>query len=228
MEHENYFEFVDDILMQSAEKILYRDTAIGMYSQADTFLDIFADGGVRVGNSASGAPTTYLNIEGDGDTYWVGDGTGLPYGDMYQVAASTFTVTMTNQNEWYEVNAATTNINAGELNLVTFPDDHYLQISKPGIYLITYSFTGEINSVAGGDQHIEAGIMVNGTIVTDKGSGHATYAAVANEWSFNGHTYIDLTGATDQVSLAIRNTSSAGKILTIDHLNMTVGQTGGT
>ena len=41
------------------KKINFRDTAIGIYSQADTFLDVFADGGTRIGNSSSGAPTSY-------------------------------------------------------------------------------------------------------------------------------------------------------------------------
>jgi hypothetical protein len=68
----DYFEFNDDILMNSSEKIYYRDLVIGIYSQADTFLDLFADGGVRIGDSSSGAPTNYTSIQPDGEIQLVG------------------------------------------------------------------------------------------------------------------------------------------------------------
>jgi len=62
MEDEDYFKYSDDILMNSTEKIYLRDTALGIYSQADTFLDLFADGGVRIGDSSAGAPTNYVQF----------------------------------------------------------------------------------------------------------------------------------------------------------------------
>ncbi len=43
-----------------AGKLLLGDTAIGIYSQADTFMDLFADGGVRIGDSSAGAPTNFV------------------------------------------------------------------------------------------------------------------------------------------------------------------------
>jgi hypothetical protein len=72
MEDEDYFKLSDDILMDAAEKIQFRDTAIGVYSQADTFLDIFADGGLRIGDSSAGAPTNYTNFSADGTMTMVG------------------------------------------------------------------------------------------------------------------------------------------------------------
>jgi len=62
----DYFVFQDDVLMNSAEKTYYRDIAIGIYSQADTFLDLFADGAVRIGDSSAGAPTNFSKFESDG------------------------------------------------------------------------------------------------------------------------------------------------------------------
>ena len=50
----------------SAAHLYLRDSAIGIYSQADTFLDIFADGGVRIGDSSAGAPTNYTEFEPTG------------------------------------------------------------------------------------------------------------------------------------------------------------------
>ena len=181
----------------------------------------------------SGATTNYAIRTGTGqmeigdDTYWVNDGSGLPYGEVQQEDEATFNVTMTTVNVWFEIDAATTNISAPELNLVTFPDDHYLLCQKAGRYLITYSFTAEINSVAGGDQHVESGIMVNDAIQTDKGIGHEQYAATNKQRNLQGHTIINIP-TNGQISLAVKNTTSSGKILTIDHLNITVTQVGGT
>ncbi len=67
MNTEDYFKYSDDILMNTAEKTYYRDTAIGIYSQANTFLDIFADGAIRIGDSSAGAPTNYTAFSATGD-----------------------------------------------------------------------------------------------------------------------------------------------------------------
>jgi len=48
------------------------DSAIGIYSQADTFLDLFADGAVRIGDSSAEAPTNYTNFAPDGEITLVG------------------------------------------------------------------------------------------------------------------------------------------------------------
>jgi len=50
------------VMVSSTTKLHFLDTAIGIYSQADTFMDLFADGGIRIGDSSAGAPTNYLNI----------------------------------------------------------------------------------------------------------------------------------------------------------------------
>lgn len=52
--------------MDTAGKIDFRDNAIGIYSQADTFLDMFTDGGFRIGDSSAGAPTNYSQFAPDG------------------------------------------------------------------------------------------------------------------------------------------------------------------
>lgn len=67
MEDEDYLKISDELLMNADEKIHFRDTAIGMCSQADTFLDIFADGGLRIGDSSGGAPTEYAMFAADGE-----------------------------------------------------------------------------------------------------------------------------------------------------------------
>ena len=52
MEDEDYFEFSDDILIASTEKIQFRDTAISINSSTDGQLDIVADTLVQVASAA--------------------------------------------------------------------------------------------------------------------------------------------------------------------------------
>src|SRR5210317_1425335 len=70
MEDEDYFEFSDDILIASTEKLQFRDTAIYINSSADGQLDIVADTEVQI------AATT-IDINGDADV----SGT-LTYGSL--------------------------------------------------------------------------------------------------------------------------------------------------
>ena len=60
MEDEDYFQFSDDILMSTTEKIQFRDTAIYIHSSADGQLDIVADTEIQI------AATT-IDINGNVD-----------------------------------------------------------------------------------------------------------------------------------------------------------------
>lgn len=60
------------IVDMNGNKIEFFDTAVGMYSQADTFMDIFADGALRIGDSSSGAPTNYSNFSATGTLTFAG------------------------------------------------------------------------------------------------------------------------------------------------------------
>ena len=70
MEDEDYFEFSDDILVASTEKLQFRDTALYINSSTDGQLDIVADTEVQIA-----APT--IDINGDADV----SGT-LTYGSL--------------------------------------------------------------------------------------------------------------------------------------------------
>jgi len=70
MEDEDYFEFSDDILIASTEKLQFRDTAIYIHSSTDGQLDIVADTEVQI------AATT-IDINGNADV----SGT-LTYGSL--------------------------------------------------------------------------------------------------------------------------------------------------
>ena len=60
MEDEDYFEFSDDILVASTEKLQFRDTAIYINSSADGQLDLVADTEIQI------AATT-IDINGNVD-----------------------------------------------------------------------------------------------------------------------------------------------------------------
>jgi len=79
-EDEDCFQFDDGVLIAAAEQICFRDTAIGIYSQADSYLDVFADGAVRIGDSAAGAPTNYTQFDATGHQTMAG--TAQPWDDL--------------------------------------------------------------------------------------------------------------------------------------------------
>jgi hypothetical protein len=65
-------DIVQGIVDMNGNKIEFFDAAVGIYSQADTFLDIFADGALRIGDSSGGAPTNYANFASNGSFTLVG------------------------------------------------------------------------------------------------------------------------------------------------------------
>ena len=191
-----------------------------IFSESSTELSIQPTTKVTIGDG-----TLDLVVESDGDTYWTGDSSGLFYGNMDQ-SSGTFDVTLADQNTWYELDAATTNIVAGPLNDVSFDGDHYLEINTAGVYKIDYSLIPMIDSVAQGDQHIEFQIFKNGS-VTGKGETHVTFKNILRELPVASNTILDLA-VDDEISVGARNTSSAGKVVTIDHLEMSLFMLGGT
>ena len=151
-------------------------------------------------------------------------GSGLFYGNMDQFAGA-FNVTLTTVNVWVEVDAATTNIVAGPLNNMTFDGDHFLTVNTTGVYTVVYSLIPAINSVSGGDQHIEFQVFKNDA-VTGKGETHVTFKNILRELPVASDTLLNLT-AGDEISIGARNTSSSGKIISVDHLEMTMVMVGG-
>jgi hypothetical protein len=82
MEDEDYFQFSDDILMSSTEKIQFRDTAIYAYSSQDGYLDIVADSRLVLNSpyifiGAAAADVNYALVfdgeSNDGYLYWMED-----------------------------------------------------------------------------------------------------------------------------------------------------------
>ena len=67
-EDEDYFEFSDDILIASSEKIQFRDTAIHISSSTDGQLDLVADGAVLVDTAGD------ITLDADGGDVVLKDG----------------------------------------------------------------------------------------------------------------------------------------------------------
>ena len=165
------------LLMSTSNKHLFRDTALGIYSQADTFLDLFADGAVRIGDSSGGAPTHYLNIDtssDSGDAWWVGSGSGWPYACMYVDGTQVIIVALTTGVIAEVKDDDTTSLDdgwlAGDLNLITFPtggDEHYLSVTKAGFYRVQWSLSFNTAN-PGANVEIHGGIAVDGTAIRNK------------------------------------------------------------
>jgi len=60
------------MLADTDSRWCFRDVAIGMYSQADGYGDMFADTAWRIGDSSAGAPTNYTQIDTGGDVSFHG------------------------------------------------------------------------------------------------------------------------------------------------------------
>ncbi len=85
----------DAMVLKTTTKLNFLDPAIGIYSPADTFLDLFADGAVRIGDSSGGAPTNYANFNSTGNLSFVGSAgiTGLKIGTTNKTTGYTATLT---------------------------------------------------------------------------------------------------------------------------------------
>jgi|11_taG_2_1085331.scaffolds.fasta_scaffold03994_2 hypothetical protein len=73
MEDEDYFEFSDDILIASTEKLQFRDTAIHISSSTDGQLDLVSDGAVVIDTAGD------ITLDADGGDIFFKDG-GTTFG----------------------------------------------------------------------------------------------------------------------------------------------------
>ena len=113
MEDEDYFEFSDDILVDSAEKVLFRDSAIYIHSSTDGQLDLVADTEIQI------AATT-VDLNGNLDvsgTLKIGSGaTVSTILDEDNFATDSATALATQQSIKAYVDAVTTSLNAQDLD----------------------------------------------------------------------------------------------------------------
>ena len=114
MEDEDYFQFSDDILLSTDEKILFRDSAISINSSVDGRLNIAADTDIVVA-------TTTLDVNANADisgTLKVGSGaTVSTILDEDNFATNSATALATQQSIKAYVDAVTTTLNQQDLDL---------------------------------------------------------------------------------------------------------------
>ena len=133
------------LMNASDDKINFRDTAIGIYSEEDGFLDVFADKGIRIGNSTTGVTidsnvAIRENLKVDGNIL----GNQI-YGEMYFLNEVTpTTITIADANTYYQI----TSLLAGKLNGFTVTDSN-LTAKVAGTYKLDYhvSFSGGSGNV---------------------------------------------------------------------------------
>lgn len=230
-----YGEFDNDIIRINGtleaptdKKHQFRDTAIGIYSQADTFLDLFADGGVRIGNSSGGAPTTYTTMEPDGDTFWTGEGSGLPFGGIF-VEGVDVGITLAAQDTYYQVTAwSPGGVGAScEANMTT-PDasNDHITILKAGKYLVTF----HVSCYSAAKNEYEFEVFVNnGATGYPCTEVYRTTSVASAVGAVSGQSLVDFA-ANDTVELWVERKDGAAvsKTLTIRQATISVIQVGGT
>ena len=143
MEDEDYFEFSDDILIASTEKLQFRDTAIYINSSADGQLDLVADTEIQI------AATT-VDINGNVDisgTLTIGSA-GISEAELEILDGATVTTAELNILDGVTATTAELNIldgvtsTATELNLVDGSSAGTIVNSKA----VVYGSSGEVNA----------------------------------------------------------------------------------
>ena len=208
--------------MDTSKVIINRSKAnIDFTVNGDTTADLFyVDAGTEL--TTIGGKTLGLAIAKDGDTFWTGDGSGLPYGSFSSADTDiNWTQAAAVQNTWYDISDA--DIATGQLNLVTHDGSGQLTVTKAGRYLINYSVAFETDA---GNTHIETAINVTGTEATN-GMGHVEAVSSNAEHTISSTAILDLaTNAT--IHLAIRTTDNTTPDITVEFIDLTLIQVGGT
>ena len=184
MEDEDYFQFSDDILLSTDEKILFRDSAISINSSTDGRLNIAADTDIVVA-------TTTLDVNADTDisgTLKIGSGaTVSTILDEDNFASNSATALATQQSIKAYVDAVTTSLNAQDLD---FQGDSggALNIDLDTETLTIAGGTG-IDTVGSGNTLT---ISVDGTVVTASSSDTFTNKTIDANGSGNSITNLEV------------------------------------
>ena len=206
MEDEDYFEFSDDILIASTEKIQFRDTAIYINSSADGQLDLVADTEIQIaattvdinGNVDVSGTLTVAGAVDFGDAAL--SNVGAVQLDSISGDADTDTsITFSGSNVITVANAGT--------NQVTFNDGSISPVTDSDVDLGTTSLRFKdvyVDSITATDQITATGFT--GTLDGILGSGSAAAATV---------TTLDTSGAVN-LNLVTDSTSSTSGALIVD------------
>ena len=225
MEDEDYFEFSDDILIASTEKLQFRDTAIYIHSSADGQLDLVADTEIQI------AATT-IDMNGNVDisgTLTIG-GAGISEAELEILDGATVTTTEINILDGDTSASATTVVDADRVvfndagtmkqvavtDLAAYFDDEIT--AMPNLVTTAATTVGALNS----------GSITSGFGTIDTGSSTITTTGLITGGSLdiddvviNGTTI----GHTDDTDLM---TVASGLLTVAGEVSMTTLDIGGT
>ena len=166
-----------------------------------------------------GSKAKLWNTEIRGDSYWMGDGSGVPYGSMYNDNIDT-TVTIVSSGVAVRIPSGFTQ---GQVNLATFGNSREITVTKAGRYKIDWSIS--FNMAAGANHEIEGRIGINGSAIA-QGSEHRFIGTRTDTGNMGGRAILDLA-ASAVVSLMMENDTNTEDIV-VDHANLTLVMVGGT
>jgi hypothetical protein len=163
--------------------------------------------------------TDYVEIEEDGDTVFVG-GAGLVFGSCWGNEIG-WTQINAVQNTWYDISDA--DMDDGQLHNVTHDGSGQLTVLEPGMYRAAWTIATEVSTAL---KHIQITFSVNGAATND-GMNHIEPPSANRQQAAAGVAILDLAD-NDTVEVAIRTTDAGTPNLSVDHLNITLTQIGGT
>ena len=201
MEDEDYFEFSDDILMASAEKLQFRDTAIHISSTTDGQLDLVADGAVVIDTAGD------ITLDADGGDIFFKDG-GTTFGSATNSSGNLIIKSGTTTALTFSGANATV---AGNLTVDgNFDVTGTLDFSDSAI---TNVGSIQLDSISG-DEDSNTSITFSGSDVITMATGGTT--ALTIDASQNVTIAGDLTVSGDDITMA---TNTAGNLLIADGTN---------
>lgn len=180
-----------------------------------------------------GGASTYLTVDGSGNTWWIGAGTGLPYGHMYVDGTQSIIVALTLNTPTEIEDDGTTSAEdgwlAGDLNLITFPTggtEHYITVTKAGVYSINWNISFKMVTGAANTQ-IHMGLAVDGTAIRDKCEAHRTISNNIDTGNAAGSCLVDLPNGNEELSIWMENTTNSNDAEVV-HGSLVAVQVGGT
>lgn len=168
-----------------------------------------------------GDGTNELQISNTGDAVFTGTA-GLSFGSCYgnHIGWSQANAV---QNTWYNISDA--DMADGNLNNVTHDGNGKLTVANAGMYFIGYGCCFEDNVA---NDHVEVGIEVSGSGSADgAGQGHLENKFANEEEHLSSAVTLDLA-ASATLEIAIRTTDAGTPTISVQAVNLSCVQIGGT
>ena len=219
MEDEDYFEFSDDILVASTEKLQFRDTAIYINSSTDGQLDLVADTEIQVAATTVDINASNVDISGNltvGGTLDLSDQSFTNVGSLQldSIAGDADTNTSITFSGSDVITVATGGSTAFTVNAdqsvtfsgaVSFGDNNITNVGSIALDTITADGT-DVTIDSGGDIILDA----DGANVTIKDGGTSILDIA------NASTDVELTVSTADKNFKIKGTDGSSAITALD------------